>query len=387
MTYIYTRTDLIADINRKVHNKQGLFIDINRTCNEAVRKVAGDVDLRTTKRKVALTPSLFNQEYEYACPTDLKAFSIIDIPQQTSRVDDEFALVPASQFAVNRKPSDIAIDDYNGVRTILVNSKISDQTIVISDLDSTVSGGGTWSAVGDAQNLATDSDDYFKGNGSLKYDIGSGATTTAGIKNTTLNTFDFTNYVNGNGAIFVWAKIDSITDLTSFTVKVGNDISNYYSKTITAKNDGTAFTTGWNLLRFDMSSLATVGSPTLTTFKYVELYMNKATTKINVTGYKFDYLVLKVGKNADIKYYSKYGWQSSTGTYKENSTAGSDFLVADTDEYDVIVSKATSIAKRELNYPQADIDDADREYVDSVKMYMTKNPSEAKLMSNSYYEY
>lgn len=88
-----------------------------------------------------------------------------------------------------------------------------------------------------------------------------------------------------------------------------------------------------------------------------------------------------VGQNADIEYYTKYGWQSSTGAYKENSTSGSDYLVADTDEYDLIVAKAITIAKRELNYPQADIDDADKIYIDKRKDYVMKNPSESKVMS------
>lgn len=386
MTFTYTRSNLISGINRRTHNKQGMFVDINATCNDAVRKVAREVDLKTTKRKIALTPGLFNNEYEYACPSDLKDYSIIDIDQQVARADKEFNLVPPQEFRTNRKLSDIAIDDYNGMRVLLVNSKVDSQSLTLSELDSLTSGGGTWETVGDATSLAVDTDDYFSGNASLKFNILSGAAT-AGIKNTSLNSFDLTEYLGGNSAVFVRAKIASVTYLTSYTLKIGSDSSNYYTKTITAKNDGTAFVDGWNILRFDLASLTTVGTPVLTACDYIEVYMNKSTSKAAGSDYKFDIITLKKGKNSYVHYYSSFGWQDTTGTYKRNSTLSSDYLVADDGEFDLCVLAGVTIAKRELNYPQADIDDADREYVEAVKMYMLKNISEAKVTSYQYYEY
>lgn len=386
MTFTYTRANLITGINRGVHNKLGMFSDINETCNDAVRKVYGDVDIRSSRRKVSLTPGLFSKEYEYFCPSDLKTFSIIDIAQQAGRSDGSFNLVPTEEFSVNKKASDIAIDDFNGTRLILVNSKVDSQSLQVSELDSITSGGGTWTTLGDATSLEQDTDDYFKGNASLKFNITTGGAT-AGIVNSSLNQFDITDYLNGSSAVFVRAKINSTTKLTSYTLKIGSDVSNYYSKTITTKNDGTAFSNGWNILRFDMSSLTQVGTPVNSQCTYVALYMNKETDKVADTDYKFDEIVIKRGKNSDIKYYSKYGWQNTSGAYLENSTSSSDYLVADADEFRLVTLAGISIGKRELNYPQADINDADDEYADAVKMYMLKNPSEAKVMGCQYYEY
>lgn len=386
MTFTYTRANLISRVNRAVHNKQGMFIDINETCNDAVRRVAADLDLRTTRRRATLTPGLFEEEFEYACPTDLKAYSIIDLIQQAGRADKEFNLVPSEIFRRDKKASDVSIDDYNGSRILLVNSIVDSQSLTVSELDSLTSGGGTWQVVGDATNLDVDTDDYFSGSASLKFNITTG-NTTAGIKNTSLNSFDFNEYVGGSSAVFVRTKINSTTDISSFTLKIGSSTSNYYSKTVTSKNDGTAFTSGWNILRFDLSSLTTTGSPNLDAFTYCEIVMNKTTTKTATSDYKFDIIVAKKGKNTDIAYYSKFGWQNTSGAYLENSTSNSDYLVADTDEYDVVTKAAISIAKRELNYPQADIDDADKEYVEAVKMYMLKNPSEAKVVGYDYYNY
>jgi len=383
----YTQAQLTAAINRHIQGKQGMLVDIVETANEAVRTVFSEVDLRTSRRKASLTPNLFNAEYDYACPSDLKSYGIIDIPQQAKREDGEFNLVPSREFAINKQAGDIAIDDYNGQRILKINSIVSDKTLVASELDSTTSGGGTWSANGDGTSLTADSDDYIKGNGALKISINSAGGTTAGIQNTTLNTIDFTDYVGGNGAVFVWVKINSTTGLTNYTLKIGNDTSNYYQKTVTTKNDGTAFTTGWNLLRFDMTSLTTVGTITITTFRYISLFMTKATTKVSESDYKFDYIVLKVGKNADVKYYSKYGWQTAAGAYIENSTLSTDLLVADTDEFDLIVKKAKLVAAKELDLGEQKIQEYDKEYKEAVAGYMSKNPSEASIITSEYYAY
>lgn len=395
MSFIYTRTQLKASINRFIQNKQGLLIDFGETCNTAVREVLSDIDMRSLRRKSSLTPNLFNGEYDYACPSDLKAYSIIDIPQQAKRDDGEFNLIPSREFAINKRSGDIAIDDYNGVRILKINSKVADKTVVASELDSIYSGGGTWTVKGDATTLVADSDDYVKGNGSLKFSISSAGGTTAGIQNISLNTIDLTNYVGGNGALFVWVKINSITGLTNYVLEIGTNTSNYYKKTVTTQNDGTAFVNGWNLLRFDLTSLAGSGSgtPTDTTINYISIYMTKLGSKISESDYKFDYIVLKSGKNADVKYYSKYGWQTAAGAYIENSTLDTDVLVCDTDEFELFVKKGVYIAGQEIDLtaggrnPLIKLDDLNKQYLLAIKQYQMKNPSECSIMTSEYYKY
>jgi hypothetical protein len=364
-----------------------MLIDSQDTVNEAVRTTFTEVDLRSARRKQSLVPNLFNGIFDYTCNTDLKASALIDIPQQAKREDGEFFMVPPTEFDIKRQRGMVAIDDFNGTRVLKISSNVSDKTLLLSELDSTTSGGGTWTAVGDAVSIEADADDYIKGNGSLKFAISAAAGTTAGIHNTGLSTFDMTDYLNGNGAAFVWHKITSTTGLTNIILKIGSDSSNYYSKTITTQADGTAFTTGWNLLKFDLTSLSTTGTPTDTSGTFAALYMTKTTGKVSESDYKFDWLVLKVGKTADVKYYSKYGWQTAAGAYIENSTEDTDVLVADTDEYDLLVKKGVAIATRELDFPRETKDEKDADYDKAMKNYMLKNPSEAMIMTNEYYAY
>ena len=393
MLFTYTRAYFKSYVNRKIQNKSGMLVDFNETCNDAVRAVVNDVDLKSSRREVALTPNLFNGQYDYAGPSDLNRNGLIDIPQQAKREDGEFFLVSPREFDVNPQPGQVAIDDYNGARVLKIASKVSDQALVLSELDDLASGGGLWSAYGDAANLMADPDDYIKGSGCLKFGINSNGGTTAGIQNSSLNTFDFSDYLNGNGAIFVWAKINDPTKITNYILEVGNDSGNCYKKTIVAKNDGTGFVAGWNLLRFDMTNLTTVGSPSAKTFKYIALYMTKTTDKINESDYKFDYLVMRVGKSASIKYYSNYGWVSSDGVYKETSTDDSDLLVSDSDEWALYVAKAVEIAMQELDIlvggrmPLAGQQMSEQKYESEKKKYLNDNPSERMIMTTEYYSY
>lgn len=372
-----------------VQGKLGILGSPQNTMNAAVRTLFRDTDLRSAKRRATLAPNLFNGIYNYQCPSDLKGQSIIDIPGQAKRSDGEWMLVPSEEFdrLGGKKAGLIAIDDYNASRVLKLSSAVDSKSIVIAPLDSTVSGGGTWSAFGDGTNLAADTDDYVEENGSLKWDISAAGGTTAGIVNSSLNSFDITDYLGGTSAFFVWFKINSTTDLTNMIMRFGNDSSNYYSKTVTAQADGTAFTTGWNLLKFDISSLTETGSVTDTAIDYVALYMTKAAGKISETDYKFDHLVLKRGVVHYVKYYTKYGWQSSAAAYKENSTASTDLLVADTDEFELIVESAIIEAMKEIGYPEVEIKSRKQDLKDAVEAYLIKHPSEAKIMMYDYYDF
>jgi len=195
-----------------------------------------------------------------------------------------------------------------------------------------------------------------------------------------------TDYFGGTSSFFVWAKINSVTNLTNYILRFGSDSSNYYSKTVTAQSDGTTFVPGWNLLRFDVSSLTTVGTPVITAIDYFVITMTKTVAKVSESDYKFDYLVLKKGVVHNVKYYTSYGWQSAAGAYKVNSTDDLDLLVADNDEFELLVELGISIAAKEVR--EYDIaKDSKQEYMEHVKNYKMRSPSYAKIMSNEYYSY
>jgi len=386
-TPIYTRTFLKSRLNARIKGKIGILVDSDQSCNDAARFVVGDLDLRSARRKTPLTPSLFTNIFEYACPTDLKDYKIIDIDPQTDRKQTEYNLVPFEEFGRRQDSNTIAISDNDFVRKILINASVAnDLSITISEMDSLTSGGGTWALFGDGTNLTADNDNYVRGNGSINWDISAAGGTTAGIQNTALSTFDLTNFLGGNGALFVWADITSTTNLTNFILRLGSSSSAYYSKTITVQADGTAFANGWNLLKFDLTSLTTTGSPTNTAGSFAAIYMTKTAGKVSETDYRFDNLILKKGEIHNVVYYSKFPWQSSSGAYQENSTLDTDLLNVDTTEFGLILEKAVELAGEEVDELGAS-DRAAKRYLELKKMYMMSSPSEAKWVTSTYADF
>lgn len=380
MAFTYTRSQLLSDINMGIRGKIGMISNQGDFINRVVREFRNDVALRSGKRKQQLTPNLFNGVYQYACPSDLADNRIIDIPAQAKRSDDSFGLVPVEQFNVNPQFGDIALDDFNGARTLLIKSAVATPELTIDPISSV----DDWVAFGDAENIELDSDDYIKNNASISFDISSAGGTTAGVQNSALSSFDITDYLGGNSSIFVWAKINSVTNLTNYILRIGSSSGNYYQKTVTTRSDGNAFENGWNLLRFDLTNLTETGTVTDTAITYAALYMTKTAGKISETDYKFNNLVLMRGVIHNVLYYSKYGWQTSAGAYLQNSTDSLDVVVADDTEYEMILKKGIHMGMKLTNFEMGEIEEAKNDYKEAVSQYTANNPDESQIMISTY---
>lgn len=383
----YTQADFQDRINSKIQGKIDMLVSPQNTMNEAVREVKNEIKLRSARRKTSLVPNLIQDFYEYTCPTDLDGYSIIDIPAQAKRSDGEFTFVPSEQFRRSPRVGDISVDDFNGVRVLLIDSKVEDFSNDFTSLESVSQGSASWAAFGDAENIAANSDDYVRGNASISYDIDASGGTTAGIDIDGISAQDLSDFIGHPASVFVQARLTSATNVTNFKLRLGQSSSAYYEFTVTTRNDGTSFDEGWNELRFDLSSSTTVGSPTTTNIDYVALYMTKDVAKVSEDGYMFNGITARKGKYHDVKYYSKYGWQSSAGAYKENSTDVTDVLVADTDEFDLFVKKGRVIAADEVELNENQIRRLEKEYEAAKQNYMLKNTSEEKAVISSYHTY
>lgn len=389
MSFIYTQADLQTKINSGVQGKFDIVTSKQDVMNGSVRDLLTKVDLLSTLRRTNLAPNLFNGIFPYTCPADLASYNIVDIPAQAKRADGEWQLTTPEEFDIKdgAKTGMLAIDDYNGTRILKLASAVDSDSITVAELDSLTSGGGTWSAFGDAENLAADDADYVKGAGSIKWDISSAGGTTAGIVNTGVTSVDISDYLGGTSAFFIWVKINSATNLTNYILRFGSSSSNYYSKTVTTQADGTAFVAGWNLLKFDVSSLTETGSVTDSAITYFAIYMTKTAGKVSETDYKMDWLVLKKGIVSFVKYYSSYGWQTSAGAYIQNSTASTDLLVAGESEYNLHIQNGIIHAMNEIGFSIPEVEKAEQKLEKMINEYIQRNPSQRKILITDYYNF
>lgn len=384
---IYTRAQLKSRINSGIKGKIGMLINANDSINDVVRAVLGDVNIRSQKRKSQLAPNLFTNIFQYGAPADMDNRSVIDVAPQVNRsFYSDWRLTTAEEFDRRKSVEDrlIAVDSNDLIEKLLISKRVNDKTLMIDPLNTILtSGGGSWVVTGDANTLTQDSDNYVTGGSSLKYSISSGGTT-AGLKNTSLNTFDFTYYLTNS--VFHWEYIQDPLKITSFTLRVGNDTSNYYQVTTSQTNEGTAFYQGWNLLRFDFGSSTKVANPVLTTFKYAEFFMTKDITKAAGSGYRANYLAGKRGEIYTLFYYSKYGWQDVNGNWKQDSTDDGDFLNCDAMELNMFVQKGIEMMGVDVDEEdRADI--AGKTYTSISTSYALENPDESLIMQTKTYDF
>ena len=376
----YQYSTLLSDVNAKIKGKSGILISAVSTLNQGVRQVLSELDLVSNRRRSQLTPNLFSGLFEYAAPTDLKGYGIITVQDQTFSHARDWSLVPFEQFMRRQDGNTIAVSDYDGVRKVLLNTYNQDSKTTVSNMDALTSGGGTWGPFGDvtAGEVYQDKDNFVEGTGSIRFNINAAAGTTAGIVNSTLTSSDMSEYFLQNGQAFIWVYITSTTNLTNFILRLGSSASAYNSKTSTTQADGTAFASGWNLLRFDLSSVTLTGVPVNTAITYCAIYMTKTAAKVSETAYRFDFLVLRRGQVNNLYYYSSFGWQTSAGVYLRNSTASSDLLNADEQEYEIILAKCAELAAGEVDEDKVEEKESSR-YKALVRQYKMDHASEALI--------
>lgn len=387
-TPITSQSELFDEVNGAMRGKFSQVQSRQVICNRAIKYVLGDVDLRSAKRSAQLSPNLYANSYEYAAPSDLKGEKIIDIRKQVNRPSNErWLLVDDVDFDRLKSHSyyRVAVRDENFSKLLRIDAIDTSKSKVLHSCES-LTANGTWAATADASNLTLDNDNYITGGGSLNFDMASGAAT-GYIENSGMTAVDLTDY-DEKGSIFVWVFIPDYSDaeadtVTNFILRWGNDSSNYWSRTVTTNNEGVTFYDGWNLLRFDWNGATETGTVAPASIDYLRLTVTKSTSLAADTDWRVDNFVARIGEIYNVVYYTKYGWQNSSGAYIEESSATTDLVVADTEEIQGITFKTAEYAAQEL----LDYDSVTyfrQEYQDWKKQYEKNFPSEALKKQRNY---
>lgn len=359
-----------------------------RIANRAVRFVLADLDLRSTKRRAQLSPVVHEEQYDYQAPSDLKEMGIIDIRKIINRTA-QWKLVPTEEFdrLKANQGNLISIEDHDFVKMLRISAELDGSQTVLHECDD-IDEDGTWAVSGSASNLTEDSDFYIHGSKSLNFDIAA-SYTSALITNPDMDAVDISDYETG-GSVFASVYIPSFTGLTSFKLRVGSSASAYFERTVTVTNENIAFaslaTAGVYLLRFDFAAATETGTVDMDNIDYLRLEIVGSGSAAATTDWRLDYIVARRGFPHEVWYYTKYGWQNTSGGYLENSTADTDKLNADAEEYELIVLKNKELVAKELKkFDEAKIYKAD--YEEARAMYLRNYSSERLMFVNDYYNF
>jgi len=374
-------SDLLAVTHGLTINQ---IANINGLHNRTARKLLADIDPIETVRKTLTTTPLFNQVWDYACPSDLKGNRIIDISPQYTRVPGQLISQTFNQpFDIDKNltipPSEFTIQWNNQVKTIRINDTSLPSGIVLDTCDAV----GNWSTGGTGSNLAIDNVNYANGSGSLSFTANTG---TASISETLSASIDMSAQLN-QASWFYYLYLPLGSALTSTEIRIGSSSGAYYSRTLTATNEGNAFATGWNLIRGDWNGCTVVGSPDVTKINYVYIGVTVTSTQ---TAIRVDNIVSNMGLYRTVEYYSKYLFRdSTTGIFQETVTDNNNLINLDTDSYNLYFNLLAYYAAQQLQGLDALFYDANffmGEYEKDKAKYTAKQPSQVQKSRQDYYK-
>lgn len=280
-----------------------------------------------------LPQAVHDQVYDYSLQSYFG--SLIDIyPVDNRNSTDDASRIYAETFD-RRKGIDqnkVSIEANQGVKFIRIDWPVNAPTVV-NTMDS-LTANGTWSSVGTAANLKVDTLRKISGSGSIEFDV---LASGDGIKNSTMTQLDLSS-LDGEGAFFAWVYLPSVTAVTSISLKWGNDLTLRYwtSAAQTIQADGAAFVAGWNLVKFLWSNATETGVVDDTTIDSAEIILATTGALAHV---RVDNITVSLGRYFDIKAYSKYLFQDTSGNWESQPTVNSDddVVVLDADAYQIFL--------------------------------------------------
>jgi hypothetical protein len=380
----YSITQANADLAAVLHGTNLNKIQgINNLHNRTARQLLADIDPMETIRKTLTTTPLYNQVWDYACPSDLKGNRIIDIsPQYIRQPGDLITQTYNQSFDIDKNkmypPSEFTIQYNNAVKTIRINDTNLPQGIVLDTCEATTG----WAASGTASNLTEDNVNFASGSGSLSFDM----TTGAGIVSKTLAAaVDMSSQIN-QASLFYYLYLPTGSQITSTTIRWGTSSSAYYSRTMTTTNEGNAFQTGWNLIRADWLGATVVGSPSSSNINYLYISVTATATQ---TGVKLDNIVSNMGLYRTVEYYSKFMYRNATtGAFQETVLDNSDLINLDTDSYNLYFNLLAFYATQQVQGLSATFFDDNffgQEYQKGKLRYTSMIKSQVQKPRDNYY--
>lgn len=329
-------TDVKAILGRKlaganIDDIQGIS-DYTLFKEAAVNLISQVRPAETTRRT---TLSVFTDVYDYAPPTDL--VDVKDIRPQTATRDEREN--PTRRFTEDfdqeKGQEDFSLEWEDANRKLRYVKSVGGN-IGIHTMDGLATN-GTWD--GTAANIALDTENPYKGSGSIIADYDTGEY----IENDDFTAVDLSDHKN-KSTLFLAAYFPDASLVTDVALRWGSSSSAYFSRTVTAPQFG-SFRNGWNLIPFVWNGATETGTVDATGIDYLRVTLTLSTSDTDI---KIDNIFSALGEIQDLVYYSKYLFRSSAGTWLEAPTADSDLVNLDDDAENLFVYECIRLAARGL---------------------------------------
>lgn len=372
---------------------QGLNLDnvknLNLALERTVRQVCSKLSIQQATARHNL--SLYDGVIDYLSPTDIFGSYLIDVqPQGSTRNITDYVY---KKYLVDFDRTkgylfngmQVSFDSRKGVDIVRI---VSTKPLPKVELDPMTDTTG-WTASGSASGLTKDENIYYRASSSLRMLL-TGAST--GILTKTISRVDLTDYV-GVGVVFLAIDTPSATNLTSFTVKIGTDSSNYYTVSSTTGFLGSWTENEWVIIALDLSGATTVGTPTTTNIVYAQISVAHAAT---LTNFRIGDFWVSLPSPHTMIYETSSVFQASGANPSSRITSNGDTVLINEPAYAILEQEcALTVAKQQggglANSVVQSIKDElyGQKGTDNVglySLYRTKNPSQILQTIGNWYD-
>jgi len=319
-------------------------------CERAANTLLTNLDPIETERTTPLARVIHDDLNNYPLPSDYK--KIIDLYPQDDRTSlDSAGRVYLERFALripitNKK---LAIEGSEGDKFLRVNWK-SNPAAIFHSMNS-LTENGTIAIVGTSSGLKLNKQIKYSGSASVEFDV---ATDGDGIQITEASALDLENEDELDD-IIIPVYVGDITYLTGFTAYFGNDLTTNYWTGIaqTSQADGTAWRNGWNLVRVPWSTATESGTVDPSEIDSFKLTVQASGAISNI---RVDNIIFSLGRAFDIKYYSKYLFKNTSGTFLARPTSDDDTVIGDGDLNNIFLYELLKICAHQIEGEDAAFD-------------------------------
>lgn len=343
---------------------------------------------------------LYSGVYDYACDPRIFGTALVDIrPQGISRPVTDFVYKRSQEQFDRTKgylPSGtMATFQYsNGNPIIRIVSQAPQQQLIIDQMNATTG----WVAAGSASALTQDTAVYYKSPASLRFTLTGASTGT--LTKTLTNVVNLSSYENVGVAFLATRIPDGITatDLTSISLKLGSDSTNYDLVTETEGFLGAWISGDWLLIAFDFAGAVSTGTPNWSAIDYVQVSLTTLSTMIN---FRVGGLWVCQPSPAQILYQSAAIFvPTGTNVAEKTITANTDEIILDDPAYTLYEYEAALSVLQQTGGGKGDSMTAElNERLNGIRarngaiiklglydLYRGDNPSEELRTLGNYYE-
>ena len=334
-------------------------------------------------RTAALSQAVHDDLNDYALPDDYNSFIDL-IPQSNRTMWDMAYRRNAGIFDLQKaiKNRVVSIEGSEGTKIIRINWK-SRSPIVANAMES-LTDNGTWSAVATASGLLADEIIKRKGNASIRFDV---AATGDGIDNDDMAAVDLTNE-DEIGDLLFDLYIKNSTDLAninSVTGIWGNNLTTTFWTGVaqTTQADGSALQVGWNEVKIPWSTATETGTVAPATVDSLKFTFN---IDAAIGDLRIDNVRFSIGRNFDLKYYSKYLFKNSSGAYLSKPSSDTDTVLVDNDSLPIFLFEYLKGMAHQVEGTDGafDITFAEAQLKDLYPYFRSEFPDQRKKTASQY---